>query len=714
MDAAAEALSMLATTQGITLLLIGTLIGTLVAIVPGLGAPVALAVLIPVTFALSPSEALTLLVPVIGAGGFAGSMTAILVGVPGDETNAATTLDGSELARQGRAGEAIGASATASALGALIGVGILVASIPLIRSVILSVGPSEVFTLAVFGMLMVGAISARGGRLKGVVCGFLGMALGLVGFNYALGGVRFTFGIGDLNEGIPVVPALIGLFAIPEAVMMLRARHSISATRVARGGVLRGVRAVLKRPRLVIQSSLLGTSIGAVPGIGGSIICWISYFAAQRTSQHPEEFGRGSIEGVIGPEASIDSKDGGQLMPLLALGIPGGISTAILAGAFLLHGIQPGLSMFTSNVSLVYLMVFALIFANLTTSLLGLATANLMVKVTRVPPYVLAPLVIALAGLGSYVASGSFYGLLMFLLFGGVGYLIVRGGYSRAAVVVGLILLPIVESNFHVALQSSRGELTFLLRPGTVAILAVGVAVFLLPPVWRLVRRRSRPGAAMPGEDGSAATTSDTHGPRSRPVTGGTDADPTASALMPEPGARVAVRDPEGDINDERERALVEHATLQREAYSPLADLVVAILAVGVGLLFLVEATRLLPDQRLIPTLLLPLLVFTGGAAAVRAVRGWRLSQQVSEYTRRDAAAALGVLALPLLMYVIGATPAIFLWTAVAMVAYAARARRLTRNLIGGLVLMALLFSLGLDALVTDVLNLRLPGGLLF
>lgn len=705
MNAAAEALSMLATTQGLTLLVIGTVIGTIVAIVPGLGSPVALAVLIPATFALSPTEALMLLVPVIGAGGFAGSMTAILVGVPGDETNVATTLDGSELARQGRAGEAIGASATSSALGALIGVGVLVLSIPLIRNAILNIGPPEVFVLAVLGLLMVGAISAHSNRLKGVVCGFLGMALGLVGFNNALGGVRFTSGIEELNEGIPVVPALIGLFAVPEAVMMLRVLHPLSASRVARGGVLRGVKGVLSRPRLVLQSSLLGTAIGAVPGIGGSVICWISYFVARRTSRHPDRFGRGSIEGVIGPEASIDSKDGGQLMPLLALGIPGGVSTAILAGAFQLHGIQPGISMFTSNVSIVYLMVFALIFSNVATSLIGLASANTLVKVTRVPPYVLGPLVLAVAAIGSFVAAGSFYGSVMFLVFGGFGYLLVRGGYSRAAVVVGLILLPIVETNYHVSLQSYRGELTFLLRPTTLAILVFGIAVFVLPIVWRLVRKRSVSGATTPSSMSSEAAV------RGRDTDGRAPSDSVDTASVSphvsNSPASTGLREEDG------ESALAQQRATQREAYSPFVDLAVATIAVVLGVLFLIEAWGLPSDQRLVPVLVLPLLVAAGGAAAVRLVGRWRSSPRVTAYSRRDALALASVLLLPLVMYLVGVVVGIFVWSAAVMVAYAVRARR-KPLVLAGLVVLALMLAAGLNVLVVDVLDLRLPRGFLF
>lgn len=663
MEAAGEALALLFTAKSLTLLVLGTVIGTIVAIVPGLGSPVALAVLLPATFTMRPDEALTFLVPIIGAGGFAGSMTAILVGVPGDETNAATVMDGHSLAKQGRAGEAIGAAATSSALGALFGVLVLVVSIPFLRGLILRVGPPEVFMIALLGILMVGAVSGRQDRFKGVLSGLLGMALGLIGFNYALGGIRFTFGVSELAEGVPIVPALVGLFAIPEAVLMMRDMRPISPEGLVRGGVAKGILAVLRRPRLLLQSSLLGTGIGLVPGVGGSVACWISYFAAQRSSKEPETFGQGSIEGVIGPEATIDAKDGGQLMPLLALGIPGGVTTAILAGAFLFHGIRPGQAMFTSGLPLVYLMVFALIFSNVSTSLLGLVSANQMIKLTVVPPYVVAPLVVALGAVGSYVATTSFYGAAVFLVFGVLGYLFLRGGYSRPAIVVGMILLPIIETNLHVALQSHRGQLTFLLRPGTLALLLLGATAFLAPlalRAWR-ARRVRRAGAS-----------------------------PIVEAVS------VVV---EAD-------AAAGHAD-----HSRVADVVVGATSAVWGLLLLQQALGLPGDQRLIPLLVLPFLVALGALALWRALRERGEATAAQAVNRRDVLVGVGVLALPLLMWLLGMFTGIFVWSAAVMFGFGLSRQRPVG--LAGLLALAALFTVGLYLLVGRVLEVRLPEGLL-
>lgn len=498
LEAILEASQLLLTIDGLALLMLGTLVGVIVAVIPGLGAPVALAVMLPVTFTMTPSQALMFLLPIIGAGGFAGSQTAILLGVPGDSTNAATALDGYEMAKQGRAGEAIGASATASVIGALVGVVVLTLSIPFVRGVILAIGPEELFLAALFGVLLVGSLSERGeGRLRGILSGLLGISLGMVGYNYAFGGTRFVFGIPELASGIPIVPALVGLFALPEAMLLLKKGSTIGSRTPAVGDLRKGIMAAVRRPFVILRGALIGTGIGVIPGIGGSVTCWVAYSAGKRsaekrtmTSDEPP-FGRGNIDGVIAPESAVNAGDGGQLMPLLALGIPGGISTAVLAGAFLLHGIQPGPVMFTSQLHLVYVMVFAVVFANVVSALMGLSLGRFMMRITSVPFYIIAPLVMTLGAIGAVAAIGSIFGLWVFIAFGVLGYFMERSGYSRAALIVGLILTPIIERNLFISLQSNRGAWDWLYtRPGTLMLLGGGLLALLVPGMLRRRRRR--------------------------------------------------------------------------------------------------------------------------------------------------------------------------------------------------------------------------------
>lgn len=506
-EAIQAALQSVLTLDGVLLLLAGTLCGIVVAVIPGIGAPVALAILLPITFAMTPEQALLFLLPVIGAGGFAGSQTAILLGIPGDATNAATTLDGYAMSRQGRAGEAIGASATASIIGALVGVTVLMLSIPLVRTMVLSIGPEEIFLFALAGVLLVGTLSTSGtgGLVKGIASGLFGMACGLIGYNFAQGGTRFTLGYAELADGVPLVPVLVGLFAIPEVFDLMKRKGAISSEAPRYGGVRTGINAAIKRPFTVLRGSLMGTAIGMVPGVGASIACWVAYGAAKsgderrrarsstsskKSPSSEPRFGEGNVEGVIAPESAVNATDGGALMPLLALGIPGGISTAILAGAFLLHGIQPGPTMFSSQLHLVYVMIFAVVASNVLAAIVGLGTGRYLMRITATPFYIIVPCVISLGVIGSVASTGSMLGLYTFLFFGYIGLLIHNNGYSRAAVVVGLILAPVIENNLLTALQTNRGEWSWLInKPGTATIIAL-VALTLLAKIVGTRRQR--------------------------------------------------------------------------------------------------------------------------------------------------------------------------------------------------------------------------------
>ena len=321
------------------------------------------------------------------------------------------------------------------------------------------------------------------------------MLVGLFGYNLALGGTRFTFGSITLIEGIPVVPTLIGLFAFPEIIRLInqttREKRLESATT---SGALEGIREVLRRPGLVIRSSAIGTGLGIIPGVGGSITNWIAYGVASTSSNSPETFGEGNIEGVIAPEAANDSKDGGQLMPLLALGIPGGLTTALLGSAFLLKGVTPGRSMFDQDLSLVFVLILGLLFANLWSSSLGLLTSRLLVRVADIPRYQLFSGVAMFGLLGAYVSTITPFALLVAFVSGIVGYAFMRLGYSRAALVIGLILLPIVEDNFLISQQMYRGGFGFLARPLVLLWVLVTLLVFAGPRVKRFVDLRWRDG----------------------------------------------------------------------------------------------------------------------------------------------------------------------------------------------------------------------------
>lgn len=465
---------------------IGAIVGIITSVIPGVGGITVIALLMVFTLSMEQHQAMAFLVTLMASTGFAGSITAILLNVPGDTQNAATLLDGYPLSQQGRAGEAIGASATASLLGAFIGVVVLTALMPFIRSIVLAFGPPEMFALGLAGIALIGVIS-NGNTVGGLISGLAGMTLAFVGFNQALGGHRFTFGIPQLYDGIPLVPVVIGLFALPEIYRLLVLNKPITGDKpIMPGGVTKGIVEVFRRPWVLIRSSVIGVLVGAVPGPGGSVAPWVSYSIAKAQSREPETFGKGNIEGVIAPEAANDSKDGGSLMPLLALGIPGSLSTAFILSAFMYHGVLPGPRVFDQHMTIVWVMIIALIFTNIVASGLGLLAARYLIQVTRIPILALAPVVLCLGFVGAYADSRMMEVLGILILIGLMGTFMARADYPRAPFLVGFVLLPLVETNFHRSIQIYRGTYDFLFRPITFAVLAL-ILLAIFAPVIKLL-----------------------------------------------------------------------------------------------------------------------------------------------------------------------------------------------------------------------------------
>jgi putative tricarboxylic transport membrane protein len=490
-DGAADALGYVFTVKGLLLLTVATAIGSAAAILPGVSPVTMMALLLPLTFSMDRYETFMFLVALMAAGGFAGSMTSILLNVPGDGINAATCLDGYPLARQGKAGVAIGASATASGLGALFGLILLVISLPFIRDLILRFSPPEFFALSLAGVALIATVSTQA-PLKGLIAGLLGMVFGFIGVNMVVGGTRYTFGLLELQDGIQLVPALIGLFALPELFQLLRQDKAVSEEGyTVEGGVWQGVMAVLTRPALFFRSAAIGTLLGLVPGVGQTVASWVSYFAAMNSSKHPESFGKGNIEGVIAPEATIDAKEGASMMPVLALGLPAGVSTAVLLSAFQIKGIFPGQRLFQNDMALIWVMIFGMVFSNLTTSALGLAFSNPMVKLTLVPSVVMTPIIMVLGAVGSYADQNSLFGITLMMLFGLLGKVMVDLGYPRPPFLVGMILLPLTEQNFHTSLLMNRGGYEFLLRPLTLGIIVITLLALGYSTVRQVQRRRA-------------------------------------------------------------------------------------------------------------------------------------------------------------------------------------------------------------------------------
>jgi putative tricarboxylic transport membrane protein len=500
LESTLAALQFLFTPAGTLYLFAGVVIGLVFGVMPGLGGTTAIALLMPLTFSMEPNHAMALIGGIMGAVSAGGSISAILINTPGTAPNAATCFDGYPLAQQGKAGLAIGAAAAASTLGGLIGVVVLVAVIPVMKQIVLLFGPPEFFMLALMGLAAI-ALSTGGQFLRGLIAGALGLILSFIGYNSVTGGVRFTLGSEYLFDGIPLVPALTGLFAISEMIQLSVSGGTIAreGTRTRITGVMQGVWAVFKHWKTLLQGSAIGTFIGAVPGLGGTVAAFLSYTAAMQISKSPETFGRGNIEGVIGPEAANNSKDGGALIPTLAFGVPGSAEMAVFLGVLVLHGLQPGPMLLIEHEGVIFSLILALSASCVIATLITLVVARWLVLITLVDVHLLVPTVIAVSLVGVYALQEAIGDVVLAAVFGILGYLMMRFRYPRVTLVIALILGEIAERSFHQSLNMASGDWTiFFTRSLSLVLFLLTIACLALPAVQALRRRQPAPGLAEP------------------------------------------------------------------------------------------------------------------------------------------------------------------------------------------------------------------------
>ncbi len=478
----------------------GVAVGLVFGAMPGLGGTTALAILIPLTFGMNESDAVMLLGGAMGAVTSGGSVTAILLNTPGIAPNAATTFDGFPLAQQGRAGEAIGAAATASALGGIIGVFTLLVVIPIAKEIVLLFAPPEFFLLAVFGLCAI-AVSTGARLLQGLITAVFGFICAFVGFDYISGIVRYAYGIDALWDGVKLVPALIGLFAISQMIELAVKGGSISevpsAIKIQR--VTDGIKAVFKNWSTMLVGSGIGTFIGAVPGVGGTVAAFLSYSTQVQRDPNPEvPYGKGNIRGVIAPESANNAKDGGSLIPTLAFGIPGSAETAVFLGALVLHGLEPGPRLLFDHEDVVFTLVLSLTVATIIASIIVLLLARPMTYLTLVDAHVLAPVVTVVALVGAYALQGEFGDVVVALVFGIIGYLMIRFDYPRITFTIALVLGEITERSFFQAMGISDGSWAiFVTRTVSLILIALCILTLLIPSIRTITRRRAaRSGGA--------------------------------------------------------------------------------------------------------------------------------------------------------------------------------------------------------------------------
>ena len=482
MEAIANVQSYLAW-PGPALLFAGVLIGTLFGILPGLSGPQAIVLLLPLTIGLDLGKALVLLIATQAGTYFSGSLTSILVGIPGTPVNAATILDGHPLARQGKAGIAIGASGTASALGGILGAVFLMLIIPFAQSLLLAFSYEEFFALGLLGISLISLLGDD--KVKGGIAACAGLLLGTIGFDPLVTLTRFGFGIEYLWDGIKIIPASIGLFGIAEAIDLFLQKKSVAEVEIIGGlkGVWKGIVSVFQHFSIFLRGSLIGIGVGIIPGIGAAVAQFVAYAGAKSAAKDKDSFGKGDIRGVIGPEASNNAKDGGALVPTLIFGIPGSVDTAILLGVFMIHGVAPGLKMMTQTPEIPAAVIMTLAIANVVAVAFGLSLAPQIIKLTKIPGSILGAPIMAFAMLGAYAAEGVYEDVIVTFILGVLGYYMKKSGFSRVCLIIGLLLGEVVERNFRQSFMIS-GFNGFLTRPISLFLLiAVAVTIF-----WPLLK----------------------------------------------------------------------------------------------------------------------------------------------------------------------------------------------------------------------------------
>jgi putative tricarboxylic transport membrane protein len=481
-------------------LVAGSAIGILTGVLPGIGPAVGIAVLLPATFGMEPLTGLSLLLGIYCGGWVGGAVPAVLINTPGTPATVATTFDGYPMARRGEATRGITLAMTASFIGGMISVAVLIVAAPVVARFTARFGAPEYLMAALLALVLV-VVALRRNWLAAVTAVALGLFLSTVGIDPNTLGQRFTFGTTELMGGLPLVPVVIGLFGIAQALALLEIRRISEGGEADTGRVdLGGLLEVLRYPRTLLKSSAIGTVIGALPGIGTVLATFFAYMEARRSSPAPETFGQGNPEGIVAAEAANNAVTGASMIPVLTLGIPGDALTALIMGVFIIHSVYPGPRLFAEDPQLVYGIFISLLVVNLTVLALMLAARRWLARTVLLDPSLLAIGILAFGFTGAYTMTTDFFVVWIALGAGLVGYVGRRLGLPMVGLLLGLILGPMIEERLRQALSRSDGSLLiFLERPIALAILLLLLAVVLSPPLQALYRRlRSIPGRTDP------------------------------------------------------------------------------------------------------------------------------------------------------------------------------------------------------------------------
>ena len=477
----------------------GCVIGTLVGVLPGLGPTAALSLLLPATYHLNPVSAIIMLSGIYYGSQYGGSTTSILVNIPGEASSVVTCLDGYQMARQGRAGRALGISAFGSFIAGTLGIIGLMTMAPRLANVALAFGPPEYFSLMCLGMVILTFLSSTS-MVRALMMACFGVIVGMIGMDPVSGSTRLTFGIIELMDGVGLIPVVMGLFGISEMFLNIEKKidREIFKTRVK--GLLPTVKDWIQAKGAILRGTLIGYFLGILPGGGAVLSSFVAYAVEKRVSRYPEKFGTGVIEGVAAPESANNSAAQSAFIPLLTLGIPSNSVMAMLLGALIIHNVTPGPLLLTQHPQVFWGVIASMYIGNLTLLFLNLPLIGIWVRLLRVPYAILLPVIILFCLIGAYTIANSIVDVLLMLAFGMLGYLMKKLKYDAAPFVLAFVLGPMLEYSLKQSLIVSKGSFhLFFTRPISAACLVLAFLLLVIPLLPKVGKKR--PGATLESGD---------------------------------------------------------------------------------------------------------------------------------------------------------------------------------------------------------------------
>jgi putative tricarboxylic transport membrane protein len=485
------------TPQNIIFAFLGSVLGTFIGVLPGIGPVAGCAMLIPLTFQMTPTGAIIMLTALFYGTQYGGTITSVLLNVPGEAASAITCIEGYEMAKQGRGGAALAIAAIGSFIGGTIAtIALVLAAGPLTR-VALEFGPVEFFALIMLGLSLLMGLAGKS-MIKALMMGIFGLLLAMVGMDPVRGMPRFTFGRMELMDGIGFVPVIMGLFGLAE--VLVNAEKQFTQVFVAKMSSLIPTRKDIRDSvGPILRGSVIGTLLGLVPGMTGSASSFLSYIAERKVSKHPERFGTGMIEGVAGPETANNAHANGALIPLFTLGIPASPTVAVIMGAFMMHGLIPGPFLFKEHPDVAWGVIASFYVGNVILLILNLPLVGIWVKILKIPYGLLFGVILAFMIVGAYSVSNSTFDVLVMTLFGVIGYLLRKMDFPLAPVVLTLILGPLMERSLRQSLEMSQGDLRIFLESPIAVVLLALAGLTLIAPAFKFFRKKKE---VLSGEEG--------------------------------------------------------------------------------------------------------------------------------------------------------------------------------------------------------------------